>query len=97
MKYLVCILFLISNAAHARDQVYFINVEKMKQQKADLTTIPISGRVLAYEGKPGEQLRFYIRNCGKVSVPKNLKGEVPKLNQNITVTTGSPCTIIDWK
>jgi len=99
MKLLILSLLILSNVAKAQSQVtkyIYIDSAAIKARTEYNKSLHITGRVLSPEGKPDGQLLFYVRNCGKLKVPKNSEGKIPKAGQTITVSMKDSCRIFDW-
>jgi len=90
-------LILTEFAANATNQIIYMDSSRQKQRQEDRQYDHISGTALAPSGDKDGQLLFYVRNCGKLALPKNAKGDAPKVGQHITVLMKERCTISDWK
>lgn len=83
--YLVCLLY---DSAFA-NSMYFIP----KAQKFDGM---ITSRGKAQKNEESGMMEVYVRGCGKISIPKNASGEVPKDGENIELAFSGRCSIVDW-
>jgi hypothetical protein len=98
MRCLILASLLASQAAMAvTSQFVYVDMAKLKQQRDDAQAITVTGRAIEEDGEKGGQLRLYIRDCGKVIIPKNAKGDAPRAGQTITATIKGRCQIGDWR
>lgn len=80
-----------------QSNIYIIDGSKLSQQKQNSQLFQIDGQAVADDESPDGQLKMYVRNCGMLTVPKNQKGEAPKVGQKIHAIFKEVCLIYDWE
>lgn len=97
MKAFLILVCLIPYAATAADQFFYVDLNRLKEKQEEFKYTKVTGQALSVDGEKDGQLRLYVRGCGKISIPRNSKGDIPKKGQTITATLKERCLISDWK
>jgi hypothetical protein len=97
MKLIFILFMVLPSLLFANTQYLIIDQAKIKEKQDYKKSTHVTGRVIDPGTEKDVQLKFYVRGCGKINVPRNSKGDTPKSGQNINVTIKDRCKISDWQ